>query len=1211
MFDEVGEVKYGTTLAGNAMAKLRLYVACYPADDPTSDPIPVIGPEAEEQKIPPDLALAAEATLDRLNSTEGGMPELLRALNINLEVAGELWLVGWAERGAGESYGPAGERWEIRSVSEVTFAGGADQRTAKVAGLGETPREVLKGRDEMIRVWVRHPRYGDLPDSNLRGVLADCRALLALQQQAIAEARSRMSAGALTVPNELTISRPTEASPEDPDSDPFLVMLETAMIDAVEDLSSPSSVAPFVIRGPAEYLQPQYLRRIELGRVTEGVEAKIESRVQRLARGMNLPVEVLLGHQQTTFANAAQVDQDTFEDHYEPRARLLVDTLSTAYLRPTLIEDGHDPAEVARIFVWYDASLLLGSPDTDSNADAAFDNQAISWSSYRRAKGFDDADAPSEREQLIRAGLMRGILTADLTTQLLNLLVDPEAEGFPPLVGPPPAGGGGPPPDEEEAASIVLALLDRGLLEVAPDGTLRGRRPLALEASAREVTEPPGRTLLDIDRDCRSRLQAAFDAALERALERAGNRLRAKANGARATLRRVAPRECASVLGPSLVAATGTADEDLLAGAWDQLEGEFRRIGGSAQKRALGFAGKIVGGMEPEVRRTYGLRQAFDLDEAWDWTKENLDALAKTRLYEPDPLDPDLGEFDPTSKTPTGLIRQAMRRAGGVRGSENFTQISTGGTGSAWITVPDGSAPGGIATGELITQIVRDEGGSVSGYRWVYGPADRTRPFLPHLHLDGLVFASFTDPRLVSAGSFPPTSHFIPGDHRGCICDVEPIVLTPDQVAALKRDGYLPDVPDLPNAPTPVAEPEPPPPPVEPRLQGRDPRVAALLKKLPESRARFIARNRLKNSEDGLDYAKKLLRDADADVARRRAVLDEAIRDGKRGDELAPFERMLRESNERRAWTVDQVEKFERSIRDDVEALRKIDEDWAAREDLIEAQYLRQREDMPRGMSGVEANRWMTERWGTNWQGEERAFHFAQLGDELGERMARATHDLLQRFDVTGESLLRVGRASDVDVTLKHVMKKIGDRTYADASDHVMTRSIRLNPKYISDAAKDYGQDALSRNTRDGWFPPTGDTFEAIYVHEFGHHVHFTAKRIGEMKGISEAEFNRLSERIVTARLKQLGLSGRDARNELIKREVSQYALKNYFELHAESFQYAESAGENASPLAKELHRLIVEWAEGDGADRYLLEKAEKEAAKAARAAKRAAKAGS
>lgn len=270
------------------------------------------------------------------------------------------------------------------------------------------------------------------------------------------------------------------------------------------------------------------------------------------------------------------------------------------------------------------------------------------------------------------------------------------------------------------------------------------------------------------------------------------------------------PRLVAATLGPSLAAAAAT-DDELLEGAWDALEGQYRRVGASAQKRSLDFMGRIVGGLSPDKRTDYGLRQAADLDESWAWTKENLTALAKTRLYTPDLADPELGEFDPTSKVPTGLVRQAMRTAGGIKGSANLTQLNTSGEGNVWISVPDGRPPGGIATGSLIEGILRDEGGSVQGYRWVYGPADRRRTFHPHLALDGFVFADFTDPRLVIAGGFPATGHYIPGDHKGCVCDAEPIYLTPAQVDQMRREGRLAEAPTPPPPPPPEPEPTPPP----------------------------------------------------------------------------------------------------------------------------------------------------------------------------------------------------------------------------------------------------------------------------------------------------------------------------------------------------------------------------------------------------------------
>lgn len=52
---------------------------------------------------------------------------------------------------------------------------------------------------------------------------------------------------------------------------------------------------------------------------------------------------------------------------------------------------------------------------------------------------------------------------------------------------------------------------------------------------------------------------------------------------------------------------------------------------------------------------------------------------------------------------------------------------------------------------------------------WDYTHARRAH-FLPHLDLHGIEFSGPDDPLLYNPDPFPPTTHFHPGDHRGCLC---------------------------------------------------------------------------------------------------------------------------------------------------------------------------------------------------------------------------------------------------------------------------------------------------------------------------------------------------------------------------------------------------------------------------------------------------------
>jgi len=146
------------------------------------------------------------------------------------------------------------------------------------------------------------------------------------------------------------------------------------------------------------------------------------------------------------------------------------------------------------------------------------------------------------------------------------------------------------------------------------------------------------------------------------------------------------------------------------------------------------------------------------------------------RMFDPNPSAPDFGEFDPTLKVPSGLVRQAMARAGGASG------LQAGDKGQAFVTLVDGGSrpAGGLATGELVKGALTEQGVQTERYRWVYGPALR-QTFPPHLALDGTEFDNFDDPQLINGSSFPPYAYYFPGDHTGCICDFEPIIQTPEE----------------------------------------------------------------------------------------------------------------------------------------------------------------------------------------------------------------------------------------------------------------------------------------------------------------------------------------------------------------------------------------------------------------------------------------------
>lgn len=756
-FDAVPEVKHAVWFVGNNLGKLRLFVAARNPDD--GRPVPA----KDVQGLPPGLVAQAEMELSRITADLGGQAEILREASMNLDVAGECFLIGWGPRAVVDDRGApvldgqgqptfTPERWEIRSVSEVVPGDGDDQPIKVHDAPGDKGRPLIRDVDTCIRIWQRHPRWSNLADAHMAGVLGECAALVSLHNLLLSNTRARHAVGMFTVPNELSFGA-AAAGDDDDDGDPLVDEIHQTFTEAADNPDDPAATAPTVLRGPGAYLTDEYVRHVEVvPDRTEQIETKITGRVQRLARGLNLPVEVTMGLESTTFANAAQVDQDKFDDYLEPRAILLVEGLTYGFLWPQLLDAGIDLTTSRKVFVWFDPSEVVTQPDLSQDADEAFDRGAISDEAYRRVKRFRESDAPQGNASIATAERLATmaqklylavdtVITADEARQIM------EAAGAT-LPGPAPVPTDAPP---ASAPATIAATVH------------------ALTAAATN----PGRLLMDLDRDLRTRLLVAADTAVNRALERAGNRLRSRSEH-RAVLRNVPAHLAAATLGQDAVAAAG-GEAALLDEAFVAMRQAFLSWGGSAQDEALNLVGSIVGGFSTTERDALKLRQAGDLDTAWVWLEDTLRSLTAARLYDPLVGLDTVGEALDGLSVPPGMIREAIARAGGAAGIETLGQ-------DAWVTVADGGTRpvGGIGTGDLLRDVLRSHGVLTEAYRWVYGPAARSRPFEPHRALDGKTFATFDDPVLTNASGWPPFGFYMPGDHKGCVCDVEPVLIAPD-----------------------------------------------------------------------------------------------------------------------------------------------------------------------------------------------------------------------------------------------------------------------------------------------------------------------------------------------------------------------------------------------------------------------------------------------
>ena len=719
MFDEVGEAKYAIYFIANHLAKMRLYPALVP-DDPRDTPTP-------------DTSDLGRAALDAFRGPNGTYSELIKELAVNWQVAGECYLVG-TEPANGSISASTAQTWDILSTDEIRISDdGFHIRDAP-----NTPeRPMTESQAYVVRMWLPHPRYGDRPDSLFRGVLASCEEIKRLERAIRSAAKSRAAGpGLLLIPDEVSFGATDPTTETDGDgeaySDPFTRALIDAMVTPIKDEGSASSVVPLVVRAPADMLDK--IRKVDLSIDIDEKLMTLERAVTRLAWGLNVPPEVILGKGDLSHWTAWQVSEEVFSAHVEPLAIPMVIALTNEYYRPYLIASGMASDEADRHILWYDPTPLIVRPNRSSDADFGLEHIALSDSAWRRAKGFAEDDAPGVDEAIKRLILQRGSFDPVFTSILMKMLglVDEstiDVINQPPVPSPTPAlpapevGI----PDEERPT--------RG-------GPPRRGGSLVVVASAAPADD--GRRLLDADIDFETRIHAAADAAYTRATERATSQIISRfRSDERFSLRTIPKSAVAATVGRAAIAEVGLNLSDTLREAFTPLHDRFV----AAAERLYARAARVTGiPITPDLTR---------ITEAAASLTNTLTALAAERLFDPDPNTDLFGELDDTT-VPYAYIRDAATKAGG-----GATTDQPG---------------GGIACGTLVLSTLHRAGVTIDGWEWVYTERSRTRAYSPHADLDGVRFTTFTDAALANRSTWPPVTHYYPGDHPTCVCKMAPVL---------------------------------------------------------------------------------------------------------------------------------------------------------------------------------------------------------------------------------------------------------------------------------------------------------------------------------------------------------------------------------------------------------------------------------------------------
>jgi hypothetical protein len=428
-YDSIGEIKFGYGLLASTASRVRLYVGV--VVDPDAPPVAITEAVAQEGDDSESTADdAADARTDRGIDDElakqadeifrkalarSSVSSMMRNAVLNISVPGECYLVR------------ANDRWSIRSTSEIRVSTDGRYQVQRSIGDGQSMQFLPPDEDGTVvgRVWREHPRYSMDPDSALLGLRADCEELLLLSRMVRAVTRSRLNAGLLYVPDEISVvsRNPGDTTEEDEEQgDPFETELLYSITEPINTEDAAASVVPMLARGPAELADK--IKHILFERKSdEFLVARADRVLERILQGLDIPKDVVTGLANVKYSNAVQIDENMYKAHVEPLCVMIADAFTDIVLHPLLKEAGIDPSDYERIVVWYDPSEVVVRPNRADDADKGYDKGLLSGSAWRDAHGFGDTDAPDEDEMAFRLAWEKAVVPEELATVLFNKLL--------------------------------------------------------------------------------------------------------------------------------------------------------------------------------------------------------------------------------------------------------------------------------------------------------------------------------------------------------------------------------------------------------------------------------------------------------------------------------------------------------------------------------------------------------------------------------------------------------------------------------------------------------------------------------------------------------------------------------------------------------------------------------------------------------------------
>jgi hypothetical protein len=238
----------------------------------------------------------------------------------------------------------------------------------------------VKRRAELAEISIYainpDPEKQKRPDSPVIANLNTIRELGLLQALQRSQSRNRIAQrGILLYPAEAEFADDTN----------FEKDFEEAATAPIKDEYAASAVTPLILKYPSELID-KWRHLLLDNPYDEELTAKIESVTRRLAIGLDMPPEALLGMGDATHWTVWNVSESTYRAHMEPWATKVGQVLARAIHRMR----GDD----ADVQVIPDPTPVLAKLGSVTDALEAFDRGIVSPEYVRAQMGADDQDAP-------------------------------------------------------------------------------------------------------------------------------------------------------------------------------------------------------------------------------------------------------------------------------------------------------------------------------------------------------------------------------------------------------------------------------------------------------------------------------------------------------------------------------------------------------------------------------------------------------------------------------------------------------------------------------------------------------------------------------------------------------------------------------------------------------------------------------------------------